>query len=430
MRKLTAIFLTLILALSMASFAACGSDYDGEADLMLGWWGNPVRNERTTAVVDLFHADFPNIYIEEWTVGWGDYWGALATMAIGGDMPDIIQQDWAYLEEYVANGHLLDLRPFIESNVLDLRNVPESVLELGRIGEGIYAVSIGMNAICMLYDKNLLDSLGITVSHNMSIQDFIDISRDVYEGSGIRTNMAFGDASNFMEILLRQKGIIMLSPEGMGGEPADYQQFFDILVQGIEEGWHIRYEDMVGREGNEQNPVVWGGDPMQPHLRAWNTFVFSNMLTGLQNAAEEGVTLGMTTMPSDNPAASNYFRASMYFAITSQTQNAEAAAAFISFWTNSFAANQILLTERGVPISTVVADAIYEYFTESDRTASEFLEFVTSPGNSTPVNPARPPRSGDIVAHLNYLAESVALGNYTAEEAAQNFYDFGNGVLR
>ena len=429
MKKLTALCLALIMALSLTALTGCRTE-DGETDLRLGWWGNPVRNERTTAVIDLFHAEFDNIYIEEWTVGWGDYWTALATMAIGNDLPDVMQHDWGFLEQYVNNGHLVDLRPYFADNRIDVRNVPQSVLELGRFGEGIYAISIGMNAICMLYDKTLLDSLGIELEHNYSIDRFIEVSRLVYEGAGIRTNMAFGDASNFMEILLRQHDVVMITPEGMGGEPAMYEQFFDILALGLEEGWHIRFEDMAGREGMPQDPVVWGGDPMQPHLRAWNTFVWSNMLTGLLNAAEPaGIELGITTMPSDNPSKSSFFRSSMYFAITTHSDSPDAAASFINFWINDPEAGQILMTERGLPISTAVLSHIEPHFSGQDAMAREYLEFVTAPGNSSPVNPARPPRAPEIVAHLDYLAEGVALGMYTPAEAALNIFNFGNEVL-
>jgi hypothetical protein len=76
------------------------------------------------------------------------------------------------------------------------------------------------------------------------------------------------------------------------------------------------------------------------------------------------------------------------------------------------------MTERGVPISTEVLAHIEPRFTPQDAMAREYLEFVTAPGNSSPVNPARPPGAGEIVAHLNYLAEAVAMGMYTAAEAA------------
>ena len=50
-------------------------------------------------------------------------------------MPDLIQMDYKYLDQYVNNGQLLDLTPYIESGALDATNIPENVLEMGVVGE-------------------------------------------------------------------------------------------------------------------------------------------------------------------------------------------------------------------------------------------------------------------------------------------------------
>ena len=417
-----------LVLMTVVVFAASCSGKGEEVDLRFGWWGNPVRNERTAAVIELFQSEHDNVFVEEWTVGWGDYWGGLATMAAGGGLPDVVQMDWGVLDQYVASNFLVDLSPMIADRRINLVNVPQSVVELGAVGDGIYAISIGMAALGMVYNKTLLDSLGITAGNNMSIQDFVDISREVYSRSGVRANMAFGDdAVNFMEILLRQHGIVMMTPEGLGGTPDHYLQFFEILRLGLDEGWHISLEETAGRQGLSQDPLVFGA---QPNLRSWMAFFSSNQLIGLQSAVEDGVLLGIVTVPSDNPARSNFFRSAMYLSITSHAGNHNAAASFINFWINSVPANKILLTERGMPISTEVVSAIYGNFSREDQVAAEYLDFVTAPGNSSPVNPARPSGGGEISAQMNYLAQGVALGRYTPREAAQNIFDFGNRILR
>jgi len=152
-------------------------------------------------------------------------------------------------------------------------------------------------------------------------------------------------------------------------------------------------------------------------------------MTGMMNAAPDDMQLGMTTYPSDNPQVSNFIRASMYFSITTQSDNPQTAAEFIDFWTNSIEVNQIISAERGIPASTVVADAIAPYFNEANQIASAFVEFVGTPGNSTPVNPPRPEGAGEIVDYLRLLTENVGHGQMTARQAAEAFFSFGNSVL-
>ncbi|MDR2183166.1 MAG: extracellular solute-binding protein [Clostridiales bacterium] len=399
---------------------------DDPVDMVLAWWGNPTRNEQTTEAVALFMSEFPHVTVEEQTVGWGDYWALLGTMAVGGDLPDVIQMDWAFLEQYVGNNLLVDLRPFIDDGTIDLSDVPQSVIETGRIGEGIYAVSIGMNGASMIYNQTLLESIGITMSHNTTMDEFIEIARQVYAETGFRTNLVYTDPSNPLEVHLRARGITMLTPEGMGGTVQDYVDFFEIIEMGIQEGWHIHPEAMVGRDGMEQDPMVYGGDPSQ---MSWMGLFFSNMMTGMMNVAPEGMQMGMTTYPSENPQLSNYIRASMYFSITTQSDNPQTAAEFINFWTNSIEVNRIIMAERGIPASAVVADAIAPDFNEANQIASYFVDFVGQPGNSTPVNPPRPEGAGEIVDNLRLMMENVGHGAMTAQEAAEAFFNFGNSIL-
>jgi len=398
-------------------------------DMVLAWWGNPTRNEQTTDAVNLFISEFPHVSVEEQTVGWGDYWALLGTMAIGGDLPDVIQMDWAFLEQYVGNNLLVDLRPFINDGIIDLTDVPQSVIDTGRIAgsDGIYAISIGMNGASMIYNQSLLESIGITMRHNMTMDEFIDVAREVYAQTGVRTNLVYTDPSNPLEVHLRARGITMLTPGGMGGTVQDYADFFAIIEQGIQEGWHIHPEAMVGREGMDMDPMVYGGHPNQ---MSWMGLFFSNMMTGMMNAAPDDMVMGMTTYPSENPQASNYIRASMYFSITTQSDNPQTAAEFINFWTNSIDVNRIIMAERGIPASTVVADAIAPDFNPANQIASAFVEFVGSPGNSTPVNPPRPEGSGEIVDYLRLMMENIGHGSMTAQEAAEAFFNFGNNILR
>jgi len=395
-------------------------------DLVLAWWGNPTRNQMTEDAVALFESDNPNVSFELQTVGWGDYWTMLATRAIGNDLPDIIQMDWAFLEQYVGNNLLVDLRPFIDSGIIDLSDVPDAIIETGRVGDGIYAISIGMNAASMVYNATLMNELGITVEHNMNTEQFIDIARRVYAETGIRTAFAYPDPVNIAQVLLRAHGIVMFEPDGMGATPEQMQEFFDIVALGIEEGWHIHPEALAGRAGGmDQDPLVFGATPAD---RTWNAIVYSNMLVGLQNAAPDGMELALTTWPSSNPQRGNYMRASMYFSITRHSNHPEQAARLLDFWTNSIEVNEIIQAERGIPISTRVYDAIAHTFPISQQQAAEFVDFVAV--NSTRVNPPRPDGSAEVVSELLRLTDLLAYGMTTPQQAAQDIISFGNNILR
>ena len=56
--------------------------------LRVAWWGNQVRNEGTTAMLDAYMEEHPNVKIEAEFADWSGYWDKLATQAASNNMPD------------------------------------------------------------------------------------------------------------------------------------------------------------------------------------------------------------------------------------------------------------------------------------------------------------------------------------------------------
>ena len=52
-------------------------------------------------------------YYVEFT-GWDGYWQKLPVLAASKEVPDVLQMDAAYIEQYVDNGTLADLSPYID----------------------------------------------------------------------------------------------------------------------------------------------------------------------------------------------------------------------------------------------------------------------------------------------------------------------------
>ena len=457
MKKFVALCISLVLVLSL--FAACTQEAPPpdtqpvtpptatptppvtpdpavpepieEVSLRFGWWGNPARNEQTTQVLELFMEQNPHIHVEELQAGWGDYWPLLLTLAAAGDLPDVMQNDISRLLEFTENNLIVDLDPFFADGRIDVSEIPDSIIEAGRVLGGVVALPIGMNVTAVIYNRTLLDELGLSAPRNMTLEQWVDLSREIYDRSGVRTIFgARDDPANQMEVILRSRGVVAFEPGGMGGSPEDYVEFFEVIRLGIEEGWHIRAEDLAGRAGMPQDPLVYPPDiTANANLRTWNSPAWSNMIVGLQNEAGEDVVLGLTTYPSANPLVANFGRPSMYLSITSHTDHPDAAAALVDFWINTQEAHEIMLAERGVIPNTRIAAAVYDMLSPMAQLQSEFVGWMAD-GNSTPVNPPRPEGSGQVLAELLLITEAVTMGQLTPEQAAQQIFDFGNSVIR
>ena len=113
MKKLLLVVLSLMLTLTLAGTAmgeglAVGT-YDpataGEVEIGFGWWGNQVRDEVTKAATDYFTENYPNITFNLNTQSWNNYWALMSTYAANNDLPDLMQQDYAYICLLYTSSH-------------------------------------------------------------------------------------------------------------------------------------------------------------------------------------------------------------------------------------------------------------------------------------------------------------------------------------
>lgn len=451
MKKLA---LTLVFVLLVMSFAACKSKTPEEttttaatteatvtteasateaapveAKLVVSWWGNQVRNERTQAALDLYAEQNSNITFDGQFAEWADYWNKLATASAGSNLPDVVQMDYKYLQQYVSNNLLVDLTPYIESGVLDVSSIGAGIVESGKVNDGIYALCIGVNAPSLLYNKTLLNEAGITIKDNMTTAEFMDVCRQVYEKTGYKTNVAYGNGDNFIEYALRGIGVQLFDADKLGATSADQlEEFFNFYETGIKEGWHVDPSIFAERTigSVEQDPLVYGGSPAE---RSWCAFAYSNQLTATQNAAPEGTEVGITTWPSADPKASNYLKPGQFFSVSADSKYPEEAAKVLNYWTNAVDCNEILLAERGIPAAATTASAIAPKLDALTNVVSGYINDVVTPNCST-INPPAPDSATEVFDLIDSLSERLCYGEITSKEAAQELFDQGNAIMQ
>lgn len=394
--------------------------------LDMAWWGNQVRNERTQEALAKYHELDDSISVNGQFFQWDDYWSKLATLAAGKKLPDIVQMDLSYISPYVEKGQLLDLTPYIESGAIDTSNITEDVLNMGKIGEGIYGLVAGVNAPCLFYNKTLLDEQGIEIKDNTTIDEFAEIAKEVQSKTGYKANLITSAHGVDMDIWSRANGLRVTEKKLTGEKAEDYVPYFEILKNGIDEGWHASPEYITDSSSIEQSPLVYGSSP---ETMVWCTMNSSNMLTGYQSAAPEGTEIAITTIPSDDPKQSNYLKAGMYFSISANCSNVDEAVKVLNYLINSKEANEILLGERGIPASTKVSDDIAPLISETDQIIMTYVNEVVAK-NSSPMGPAAPDGSSEVSDLANKLEEKVGYGEYTPEEAAKDYFEKGNEIYK
>lgn len=362
-----------------------------ETKLAITWWGNQTRNERTQAVLDLYSEQNPGITFDTQPAEWSDYWTKLSTLAAGNALPECLQMDYSYIDQYMNSGLLVDMNPYVESGILDVSNIDESILNACTSDGKLYAVSIGQNAPALLYNKTLMDELNIEVKDGMTLDEFTDIARQVYDKTGIKTDVAYGSSDNFFPYLLRANDTTKLfNNDSLNVENENaFVEFFSLYETGAKEGWILSadvYAELTVASV-EQSPLIYYSSPA---TQSWCAFFWTNQLTAMVAAAPEDMEIGITTWPSNNVQKSNFLKPSGFFCVSRDAgTNEEEAVKVVNYMLNSVDAHKILLAERGIPTSSVIANEILPLLDETTQRITTFISDVVAPNCST-ISPAIP----------------------------------------
>lgn len=131
--------------------------------LRIMWWGSKDRHDRTIKVLKMYEAQNPGIKFTYEFAGFTDYWTRLATQAAGGNLPDIIQQDYARLVEWEANHLMVPLDDFVKDGTINLSRVPNVSVDGGRINGKLYAINLGNNSQSILLDLDAFKRAGVSL---------------------------------------------------------------------------------------------------------------------------------------------------------------------------------------------------------------------------------------------------------------------------
>ncbi|SEE81279.1 ABC transporter substrate-binding protein [Ruania alba] len=386
----------------------------GTGTLQFTWWGNEVRNANTADALDAYMEENPDITIEPQPGEWASYWDRLATQTAGNNAPDIIQMDMRYISEYGQRGALLDLA----EHGVDTSNFIEGTADSGMIEGALYGMNAGINTPMVFANPEVFEAAGVDLPDDMTWtwEDWLEIATAISDSGAATGTQAIIASDALFEAWLRQQGKSLFAEGGeIGFEVDDLRGWFDL---------GMRFADA----GATPSPSAINEDFTKPLDQAdfvvGNTAIaqyWSNQLQALETSA--GTEFRLLRFPSiegDALQRAAWYKASMLWSISAETEDPEAAVAVINWWMNSTTAAEIELAERGIPPNGEISAAIREQLSEPQQRVSQFIEDIEPELAQTPVAPAP---GGQTDVFLQRHATQLLFGDATVDEAAQGFYD-------
>ena len=394
-----------------------------DMEFRIAWWGADIRNTQTVDTIENFEKKYPGLKINVEYSAFGDYFTKLTTQATAGNLPDVYLMDYSKIVEYANGGQLEKLDSYIESGAIDLSDVDDSMVNGGIVGDGMYAITTGVNAQVMVYDPAVLEEAGMTLSQAPTWSELTEVIEGVYEKTGEKA--LINPHTRSLEIYLRGIGKEMYSEDGssFGFDEKDLTEYLEHYYDLYESGAAISNADYTEEESS-----------LRDGTGIWLNYLgdtYSNQLGDKEK--EAGKTLNLCSEPTADDASSNgmYVKPQMLWGISSTSENKELAAEFINYCVNDTYVYDVCATEKGIPISNSMREYVEKSADETNQKISEFIGFL-SDGVATEISAPAPTGSAEAETYLSELIEQVSYKMLKKDEisdAAAAAIEEGNNVL-
>lgn len=396
------------------------------AEIRHFWWGNPERDKRTFAVIDIFNEKNPNINVTGETLGFGDYFTKLTTQIAGGNMPDVIQQGYGVLFEYIANGAIVPLDDYVGKS-LDISKMDQSAIDAGTVDGKFYALSIGANSHMAMYNSRLFEEAGIAPGtdfdpYGYTYDELAEFAAAIKEATGVPgTDDNTADYQNFSDFVV-QKGARLFNEDGSYGPTQEIvEQYWSTWDKIRNAGGTPPGPESAGLAGVSdlaQMGVVTGKSAM--------TYLWSNQLVGVQSLMQDKLGAAMYPNTPDMVPGS-IVQPSQFVCLTRDSANPEAATAYMSAFVNDLDMTAVLGLERGIPSQSEVRAALQPKLTEVEALSVEFFDKIQ--GKTAVLPPPPPSGSNEVEQTFERLAVNVLLGERSISEVASDFLNQARAIL-
>ncbi len=337
---------------SLPAMAAAAPASGEKIELRLIWWGSQDRHDRTIKAIELYESLNPNVDIVYEFSNFADYWTKAATQAAGGNLPDVMQHDYARIEEYVARDLLMPLDNYVASGAIDLADVPSASINGGRVGGTLYGINLGNNSFSVIMDTDAFAKAGLEIPpDNWTWQDFEQTIMTLHEKLGIwgiGSDLYNRNSRNVWYTMFQGYGTCPFSADGTKLGYTDDQPFIDMFNMFLrlqDAGAAPSREDVLARFDNvgPEGSAIISGEAAQ-------VMYWSNQIVAIQNAAGEGRNFLLHTLPRPEGGVSSTTSSLRCSSPSPNMPNIPTEALNLSscWFTNDVEANKILMAERGI----------------------------------------------------------------------------------
>lgn len=409
-RSMTLIAAAVALSVGLATGACSdsgGKAGEGPVTLRYSWWGNADRAALMQKAIDLFTTRNPDIKVTGSFQEFEAYWQKMATETAGGNAPDVLQMDFAYLREYADRKVLYDLGK-VGDDALKVDDLLAGLETAGQVGGKRYGVPVGANTWSYMYNPALYAQAGVAEPKaGWTWDEYRAAMQTITQKTGVPGGTAYTGTYYNLELQLRQEGGQLYTEDGkLGFDRARLAKFFA--------------EGKALHDAKSVLPVEKGVQIKPKHALEMDLIAgdlsWDNFMARYDTAAKADLRLG--PVPTSNPQVTGqYLKPAMLLSVSARTKHAEAAAKLISFMVNDPEAGQIFGANRGLPASNAQRAAVK--LEGAQALVATYENGLKSSLVKTP--PAPPKGAGALEQEFIRINEELLYNRISVEQAVGQF---------
>ena len=393
------------------------ADSGDQITLRFMWWGGDDRNEATLAVINQYQELHPNIRIEAEMNSDQGYVDKVSTMLANGTAPDIIQQNVDSLPDFVSRGdffvNFYDYPELFDTSGFDKNFIDQ----FGTFDGKLLALPTGMSCLATVANTEAAESCGVDLTKQITWDSMLEDGTKLHAEHPDYYYMNV-DTKILCEYVLRPylrqltgESFIVDSEKRMGFTRDQLVEVLQYIKDCYDNGVFEPAEDSATFKGQiHTNPKWMDGK-----------FVFaygpSSSINLLMDAIPE-TACTVVQMPLAEDRVNDGFFADtpQYMTVNKNSEHVEEAIKFLDYFYNNSDAQLTLKDVRSIPPTTTARDLCEE----EGLLNSRVVEAVNLAANLNGKSDKGYTTSAEVYAIQEDMVESIAYGQSTPEEAADN----------
>jgi multiple sugar transport system substrate-binding protein len=243
---------------------------------------------------------------------------------------------------------------------------------MGESDGGLYAIPISTSAMSTIVNTDLLDELGVALPDNTETWTWDEYQAWAESVTDAAPSGTYGGSlaqNEFMlQLFARQSGDSLFEDGDVAIDEETMTDFFQTALDSTTSG-----ASAPASAWSEATSLALDQTPFAVGTVA-SSFITATQISAFTQAS--GANLELLPIPTVEGGVEDYdyFKAGMYWSVSSQSEHPAEAALLIDFFLNDPEAVKIIGSERGLPAISTTLDVIGDDLTPEETKAVEYSD--------------------------------------------------------